>query len=199
MKKGRNIFEEVNQKTKLKKKVVLNETYGSEMNKTGEICIFLSHKSEDKEYVKLIQSFIHECGIDTYLDEDDEKLQISTTRGDDRKITESIQMGIEHSTHIICFISKKTVKSWWVPYEIGYGDCENKGIATLKIKDIQSSEVPSYLKTHDFLKNRSDLLQYLASISNIKEVNMILNETYNNNNYYSKLYKSFESLKEYID
>lgn len=198
MNQGRNICREV--KAELRSKnlqenfSIEKEKLATEVSKNAGICIFLSHKSQDKDFVKKVQSLIHEYGINTYLDEDDFDLQRAVSRSNDEKITESIQIGIENSTHIMCFASSQTVKSWWVPYEIGYADSKNKEIATLRVNDIKSYDVPSYLKIHEFLEGRQDLYRYIKKIC-LKETP--LNGMYKYGSYSMDLI--LESLKKYVD
>lgn len=83
--------------------------------------VFLSHKSEDKDFVESIGEYLMDAGIDIYLDKNDFKLQRAVENEDSEKITKCIHEGISKSDYILCFVSSKTVESWWVPYEIGYG------------------------------------------------------------------------------
>ena len=85
-------------------------------------CVFLSHRSLDKDMVEEIGKYIMKAGLDIYLDKYDEELQRADKGKNDKLITECIQKGISESTHIMCLLSPNTINSWWVPYEIGYAD-----------------------------------------------------------------------------
>ena len=101
-------------------------------------CIFLSHISIDKEAVKRIAKYIMEkANIDVYLDIHDDALQKAVEEGDPQKITALIERGIFSSTHAMCLISKKTIGSWWVPYELGYAKKSGKKISSLKLKALK--------------------------------------------------------------
>lgn len=129
-------------------------------------CIFLSHRSLDKDMVRKIGEYIIKSGIDIYLDENDCDLQNATKETNDKKITECIQQGISQSSHILCILSSETVKSWWIPYEIGYGEKSSKEIGSLKLKELR--EIPSYLKIRTCLKSISELNEYLDGINRNK-------------------------------
>lgn len=128
-------------------------------------CIFLSHRSLDKDMVRKIGKYINKVGIDIYLDESDIGLQIATNNNDDRAITDCIQKGLKTSTHVLCLLSNETASSWWVPYEVGYGEMGDKEIASLKLKKL-TYHVPSYLKIRELINNIEELNKYLIKISN---------------------------------
>ncbi|MBE0069218.1 toll/interleukin-1 receptor domain-containing protein [Thermoanaerobacterium thermosaccharolyticum] len=132
--------------------------------KTNKPCIFLSHRSLDKNMVIEIGHYIMKAGIDIYLDEYDQNLQVAAEVGDDRAITQYIQKGIEESSHIMCLLSPSTVGSWWVPYEIGFGEKAGKEIASLKLKSLSDDDIPSYIKIRKCLRNIRDLNNYLEEI-----------------------------------
>jgi len=154
------------------------------MSITGkEPCIFLSHKSIDKKITKAIGDYICKAGINIYLDEYDEKLQSATYKNDSEKIVECIQNGLAKSTHVLCILSEETVKSWWVPYEIGYGDNLEKNIASIRLNNISKKAIPEYLHIHDILDNIGDLNKYLKNVA--KSQKMQLNEAYHKGIYES--------------
>lgn len=157
-------------------------------------CIFLSHRSLDKDMVREINNYILAFGIDTYFDENDQNLQEATYKNDCEKITKLIQEGLKYSTHILCLLSEKTRESWWVPYEIGYADKAGKNIATLKLKDI--SVVPEYLKINEYLKGYSDLEKYLIKIREKNQSSLL--EQYNGL-FTDEIYKEQYKLYKYMD
>lgn len=127
-------------------------------------CIFISHRSLDKDMVIKIGNYIMKAGIDIYLDIYDQNLQRADEAGDDRAITLYIQKGIEESSHIMCLLSPQTVGSWWVPYEIGFGEKADKKISSLKLKSLSDNSIPSYIKVRKCLRNIRDLNNYLEEI-----------------------------------
>ena|SRR5713101_1203057 len=69
---------------------------------------------------------------------------------------------LSNSTHIMCLVSPNTVRSWWVPYELGFGKKSGKPLATLKLKD--TVNLPAYLEISEIINGTKSLNQYLASI-----------------------------------
>lgn len=85
-------------------------------------CIFLSYISVDKKAATVIGDYITKHGdTDIYLDVNDQKLQDAFRKGDPISITHFLEKGVAASTHIMCLVSADTVRSWWVPYELGFG------------------------------------------------------------------------------
>ena len=126
-------------------------------------CIFLSHISEDKEAVKAIGEYIMENGdIDIYLDIYDSKLQTAVQNDDAQGITKFIERGLNASTHLMCLYSEKTVRSWWVPYEIGYRKRSSAEVSSLKLKG--EVELPAYLEVGVVIRGTDSLNKYLEKI-----------------------------------
>ncbi|CAK7056093.1 toll/interleukin-1 receptor domain-containing protein [Tissierella sp.] len=127
-------------------------------------CIFLSHRSLDKDMVRKIGEYITKAGIDIYLDENDSLLQDADASGNDQVTVSCIQRGLMESTHVLCILSRTTVSSWWVPYEIGYAEKGAKGIASLKISNLKKEEIPSYLRIKECLMGIKELNRYLLKV-----------------------------------
>ena len=125
--------------------------------------VFLSHKSEDKDFVESIGEYLMDAGIDIYLDKNDFKLQRAVENEDSEKITKCIHEGISKSDYILCFVSNKTVESWWVPYEIGYGRKSQKKISTLVRKDVDY--IPDYLQIEEIIDSIDDINSYIKNIT----------------------------------
>lgn len=163
---GKNIFESVN-----KSYSSFSRGYYSSIKKP---VVFLSHKSEDKNYVEKIGEYLMSAGVDIYLDKYDPNLQCATYDGDAKKVTECIQNGIDNSDYILCITSKSTITSWWVPFEIGYGKNAKKHISTLIRKDV--TYIPDYLQIEPVMKDISELNSFIKKIT--KNYGIPLNESY---------------------
>lgn len=159
--------------------------------------VFLSHKSEDKDFVEAIGNYFMNAGIDIYLDKNDFKLQQAVNTNDPKRVTECIQEGISKSDYILCIASAKTVQSWWVPYEIGYGKKANKGIASLIKKDV--TYIPDYLKIEETIDGIPSLNNFIKRIT--LQRRMVLSEKYDfestSNDYINKSSMS-HSLAKYL-
>ncbi len=133
-------------------------------SKYKKVCIFISHISVDKTIAINIGEYIRvNADFDIYLDIYDTDLQQAVSRGDDRKITEFIEKGINECTHVLCLLSSTTKNSWWVPYEIGFAKKGSKQIASLALKD--AGQLPSYLKIERVIPGTKSLNVYLENIN----------------------------------
>lgn len=73
--------------------------------------VFISHSSYDSWIAKVISEHIRALGAQTWLDEKD-------LEGGDIIVQKIIQ-GIDACTEALVLISPKSIKSQWVPFEIG--------------------------------------------------------------------------------
>ena len=127
-----------------------------------EPCIFLSHISVDKSAAKAIADYVNARGdIDTYLDVNDDDLQRAANSGDAAAITKFVERGLSNSTHILCLVSPNTVRSWWVPYELGFAKKSGMPLATLRLKD---TDLPAYLEISEIIKGTESLNRYLTGV-----------------------------------
>ena len=76
--------------------------------------VFVSHKSDDKEQAERIAIKIAECGLTAYLDTWDPDVS-----GDGPELVDYINAIIGCCDSLIAVVSRNTVRSWWVPLEIG--------------------------------------------------------------------------------
>ncbi len=77
-------------------------------------------------------------------------------------IVESIEKGLDVSTHLLGVISERTAGSWWVPFEIGYARHKRCGVAYVLGESV--TELPSYLKIADLLTDRIELARWAESL-----------------------------------
>ena len=151
-------------------------------------CVFFSHKREDKPACREIAEYFKDAGIDYYLDEEDDGLQIASMTNNAEQITEFIKKGISESSHMLVVISEKTYLSQWVPFEVGYGHAaildknnyqneENKiKLGILTLQDISEKKLPDYLQVGYQIRGTKSLNKYISEISDKTESKMI-NET----------------------
>lgn len=186
MSKGINIAESV------------QKSYSTYTASVRKPVVFLSHKSEDKEFVESIGDYFINAGVDIYLDKNDFKLQSAVNTNDPKRVTECIQEGISKSDYILCITSNNTVKSWWVPYEIGYGKKSNKEITTLVRKDVKY--IPDYLQIEEIIDDISDINNFIKRITTKHYIP--LTEKYDwqiaSNDYINKS-SSSHSLSKYLE
>lgn len=161
--RGKNIFESNK-----------NQYFSRSYSDNVKPVVFLSHKSEDKDYVEKVGEYLQTSGIDIYLDKYDPNLQCAVSQGNAKEVTKCIQDGIDNSDYILCITSESTINSWWVPYEVGYGKNANKKITTLIRKNV--SYIPDFLKIERILEDISELNSFIEDIT--KSHNIPLNEYY---------------------
>jgi hypothetical protein len=101
--------------------------------------------------------------IDIYLDIYDERLQQAVAAENPQMVTKFVEEGLEQSTHVMCLVSRETVQSWWVPYELGYGKRAQKELSTLTIKGVV--DLPHYLEISVILRGTKSLNEYLGRIT----------------------------------
>lgn len=133
-------------------------------------CVFISHRSTDKDVAVDIAGYIRDCGIDVYIDVDDKGLQIATINNDSESIVNYIHEGLKQSTHVLALISDDTRDSWWVPYEIGYGEKANKKIASMLLEQDEVDFFPDYLKIVRRLYNTEDFIEFVKDLKRAQKV-----------------------------
>jgi len=161
MSKGINVYDKVRSAFGR-----IMEAKASDLQKEGAIkepCIFLSHIHGDKQRVKEFGEYIKNAGINIYMDVEDQELQAAVDALDDDKITHFIEVGIQNSTDLMIFLSDATRKSWWVPYEIGFGKAVAKRLSCVKLRDVMIDDL-SYLKIVRCLRTPKELDVYLDEI-----------------------------------
>lgn len=140
----------------------LNESLSKSSSATTA-CIFLSHISIDKSSATAIGQYITQHGdIDIYLDVNDPDLQAAVLTNDAARMTRFIERGLSRSTHIMCLVSVDTVRSWWVPYELGFAKNAKQHLSTLKLKG--DVELPAYLEISEIIRGTKSLNQYLTAV-----------------------------------
>ncbi|SRR6266852_2862040 len=98
------------------------------------------------------------------MDINDEDLRNAVSTGDPAGVTQFIERGLSHSTHIMCLVSADTVRSWWVPYELGFAKNAGKPLSTLKLKG--EIALPAYLQISEIIPGTKSLNDYLTKVRN---------------------------------
>lgn len=143
---GRNRYLEVQSQYRnlheaFEKRETINFAMASK--KPPEPCVFLSHRSTDKDAVRKIGDYILSKDIDIYLDVDDPNLQRADRDSDHKAVTAAIELGISKSSDLLAYLTPNTATSPWVPYEIGFAKRHGNELAAMKSKDL--TVLPSYL------------------------------------------------------
>jgi len=138
----------------------------------GIKCVFISHQQADKALCREIATYIQESELDVYFDEDDHDLRIHREANDPAGVVDSIRKGINNSTHMLCVVSVNTVKSLWVPWEIGYA-YDKTDLASLTLKGITDSLLPHYLLTRPVIRGTKSLNGYIQRLAGKSEATLV--------------------------
>ncbi len=130
-------------------------------------CIFISHQSDDKDACRAIANYLMDNGINVYFDEYDNSLKHSSQTHDLKGVVRALQSGINNSTHMLCVLSNNTLKSQWVPWEVGYG-YDQTDVNVLTLKDIPYYNIPDFLKV---VPNIGSIIGLDSYIKKIKDTN----------------------------
>jgi len=116
--------------------------------------IFISYSSIDKEIADKLALQLDYIGMNYFLDRKD------INWGD--KITDEIEKGLNKSSAVIIIISPASLKSHWVPYEVGYA--KSKGKMILPYLTHPSLDVPGYLREYSYKTDLGSIEAYLKEI-----------------------------------
>jgi hypothetical protein len=122
----------------------------------GVTCIFISYQQQDKEAAEKVAAYLDKAGIDIYFDVYDKELRIHHQNKNPKKVTEAICNGINNSSHMLVIVSPNTVKSNWVPFEIGYG-YDKTEVGVLCLKGFPAGSLPEYIRTAKVVRDIYDL------------------------------------------
>ena len=133
-------------------------------------CVFISHKKEDASFARHLSDYVMDKGINVYFDENDPILSKGHKSPDE--VVSAITKGLEKSTHMIIVLSKKTLESNWVPWEVGFASAKNKEYRLLRLNDL-FEDVPEFYKVAKILNDYDDLDKYLESIKKYRTNNQM--------------------------
>lgn len=136
-------------------------------------CVFISHKKEDADFARNLSDYVMERGINVYFDENDPILAKEHKSPDE--VVNAIKVGLEKSTHMIIVLSKNTLESNWVPWEVGFASAKDKEYRLLRLNDVYG-DIPEFYKVAKILNDYDDLNNFLASMRKIQTNNRISND-----------------------
>jgi len=143
--------------------------------------VFLSYSIKDKTNAKRLAYYLERNGVTVWYDEFEIKLG--------QNIIEKIDKGLKESDYILILLSKDSLASKWVTYEIRNFVNQNKKIVTILLDDV---EIPSYIMNSYTIDLResssigfSNLLNYLkADLDKLSEKPNKAQNDINNSQYY---------------
>jgi len=155
-------------------------------------CVFISHKKEDADFARNLSDYVMERGINVYFDENDPILAKEHKSPDE--VVNAIKVGLEKSTHMIIVLSKMTLESNWVPWEVGFASAKDKEYRLLRLNDVYG-EIPEFYKVAKILNDYDDLDKYLVSMKTTQTNSRISNDDILRN---KQLLKRLDKLKKVI-
>ncbi|MCT4628818.1 toll/interleukin-1 receptor domain-containing protein [Winogradskyella sp.] len=159
----------------------------SEFLKRNIKCVFISYQNNDKSHAKRVADYLIDARIDVYFDEYDGDLKLSNQKNNPGKVTSALTKGINNSSHMLVLVSPTTMKSNWVPFEIGYG-YDKTDLAVLTLKGISKDDIPDYTKTAKIIRDIYDLNTHISNIRGVNKETLInSNRIKGHNNYYHPL------------
>ena len=133
-------------------------------------CVFISHKKEDPDFARHLSEYIMDKGINVYFDENDPIFAKEHKSPDE--VVNAIKLGLEKSTHMIIVLSRNTLGSNWVPWEVGFASAKDKEYRLLRLSDVYG-DIPEFYKVAIILNDYDDLDKYLASMKETQTANRI--------------------------
>src|SRR5688572_16476709 len=79
---------------------------------TTGICVFISHKWEDRETASAVANELAALDIDYWLDIEDAASIGAARVGDNKALSEAIERGIQNSSHLLALLTPQTKGSW---------------------------------------------------------------------------------------
>jgi hypothetical protein len=127
--------------------------------------VFISYSNVDEGFAKQLTHILDGIGIEYFLDSKDIKVSDS--------ISDKVRKGLSACSAVVVIISPASLKSQWVPYEIGHATALGKKIIPLLTHP--SLEVPTYLHDLKYTTHLEDVKEYLKVLfelpSTKKDVN----------------------------
>ncbi|KAF5433692.1 TIR domain-containing protein [Candidatus Methanophagaceae archaeon] len=115
---------------------------------------FISYNHSDKNLALAIASELEKHSVDHFLDEK------SIDYGDD--IMDQVSKNLTDSTHMAVIISPGSLKSTWVPYEIGFARANNLKI--VPILQHPAIDLPAYIRNLKYCKDISEFGSYIDGV-----------------------------------
>lgn len=116
---------------------------------------FISYSSKDSELADEVAAMLEELGMPYFRDAKD--IQI----GDD--IPAAVTLGLKACTHILVLLSPASLKSHWVPYELG--QAKARGITIVPYLQHPDLDIPGYIRNMLHVARLKDLRTQLLRLA----------------------------------
>jgi hypothetical protein len=115
--------------------------------------VFISYASEDEKLARRVERVLSDIGVETFLDRND------IDWGDE--FTKRIDDALKWCSALVVIITPASLKSQWVPYEIGIAKSQGKRI--LPFVAHPSIELPEYIRRYQHTTRLRDMKTYFKS------------------------------------
>jgi TIR domain len=122
--------------------------------------VFISYSHTDTSIADGIAAVLQELSLDYFRDVKDIQW------GDG--INNSVREGLESSSAIIVIVSPGSLKSHWVPYEVGYATALKKKI--LPFLTHPALDVPGFIADLSYVKSEEQVRNFFELVSNQKSL-----------------------------
>ncbi len=157
-------------------------------------CVFISHQQKDKSEARKVADYLQAAGLNVYFDEYDKELKTHHQSNNPKKVTDSICLGINNSSHMLVIVSPNTLYSTWVPFEIGYG-FDKTDLGILCLKGIPKGSLPEYLRTAPIVRDIHDINNFSARILGMSSESLLLeNRIFKYDSINNPLYNVMDSI-----
>lgn len=109
--------------------------------------VFISHSSQDREWVSEFASSLRAAGVDAWFDES------QLTPGD--RIGERIEEALRQSQTLILITSPQTLRSPWTFFELGAAVADGKRIIPVLTGGVSPEDVPVPIAQYQYLREPS--------------------------------------------
>lgn len=114
--------------------------------------VFISYSSADRDLANRIADLLSTLSVKFFLDERD------IIGG--KKIKQTLDQSIAECTHLLVILSPGSLKSIWVPYEVGYASALH--LELLPFLEHPKIDVPGYLEDRHCLRNIEEVKMYFS-------------------------------------
>ena len=129
---------------------------------SGDIDVFVSHKSDDEEKAREVAACINSYGLRPWLDVTDLR-----DHEDDDAMVDRIEAAISRSFSLMAVVTDVTNESWWVPFEIGVAYDMQKQLASY-CEAQEEVEMPSFLWRWPLVQDHDDLHEWCRRMKSMK-------------------------------
>ncbi len=115
--------------------------------------LFISYSHQDKDFVRDLCADLDRSGVSYFLDEKEIEWGIS--------IGKSVTEGLSRTAGILLILSPGSLKSAWVPFEIGYASARGKQV--LPLLTHPALDPPGYLGDIKYFVGKDAAIKYFQS------------------------------------